>query len=126
MAEDVRETLEYIRSMTRKYRSIPGANAATANSLLDETDLLRQKIEQGLAAFAVSEEKDPLLLKELGEALQEAREASIEAELYLQREMQDLRQTLGTIRIGNKARRAYQTPRIGMGYTEGSFVDRRR
>lgn len=126
MDEEYRQILENIRSMTRKYRNIPGAASENVNALLDEIELIREKVQRGLALIASVEQGDPGRFQEIGEALQEAREASVTAEIYVQGELQDAREMLGSIRSGNKARKAYQPSTMGMGFSEGSFIDRRK
>lgn len=127
MDNDILATVEQIKAMTRKYRTMPGKPIDTVNALLDEVEIIRQKVDRSLAAFNSSiDDRDPGLVQMIGEALQEAREASVTAQLHLERELEDIRDAMGQIRTGNKARRAYQTPRVGMGYTEGNFIDRKK
>lgn len=118
--------LELIQTMTRKYRNIPGTAADTVNALLDEVEIIRDKVQRGLAAMTSAEDRDNQALQVIGDALAEARDASVTAEIYIQSELNDARQMLGTIQTGKKARTAYQSPRIGMGFTEGTYIDRRK
>jgi hypothetical protein len=126
MDDEISATLELIKIMTRKYQNIPGAAPETVNALLDEVEILRDKLQRALAVITSGEDRDYQQLQEIGDALAESRDASVSAQIYIQNELNDARKILGTIQIGKKARYAYQSPRIGMGYTEGNFVDRRK
>lgn len=126
MDGEIAALLELIQTMTRKYRNIPGSAAETVNALLDEVEIIRDKVQQGLSAVTAAEDRDPQQLQMLGDALAEARDASVSAELYIQSELNETRQLLGAIQTGKRARNAYQKPRIGLGYTEGNFIDRRK
>ena len=62
----------------------------------------------------------------LQSALSSAFQSAKDAQEYLEHEKVTAIDGLRQIKTGNKARQAYLPPAIGMGYTEGNFIDSRK
>lgn len=124
-----------------------------ANPVLRKTEVLRnlETCYDRLAAIVRDENADPQLItdltaeagrlidllnrdKSLVPAAQKVEELQLlerlkskveEVESLFHKEMDRIKQNLGGLKRGKKAVNAYKPPAVGMGYSEGKFVDRK-
>lgn len=88
-------------------------------------DELRMGIESALQKMN-STDIDSRNNAEILEGLRQAYNASARAQERIQKEKGRIGSVISQVRIGNQARQAYYPPAIGMGYTEGNFVDSKK
>lgn len=118
--------LKEIQQLTLIYQTIEKDQALEeVGALLNAAEELRVRIDEKLKEIQ-RDSLDPQLLQGIREALNEAHEASERAQQRIEEEKEEIRSALNKFRVGSHVRQAYRPPAIGMGFTEGNFIDSKK
>ncbi|NLY90586.1 MAG: hypothetical protein GX081_03140 [Firmicutes bacterium] len=96
-----------------------GADHTVISSFVDEAEQIVVLLSNILKKSVIEEEVELELMR----AVKAKADAIIQ---LLQEEMESIAESYAQIKTGQKAINAYQPPSVGLGYSEGKFVDRKK
>lgn len=117
-----------IKALTQElidlYLAIPKATSEELAALTARADAIQAELDVQLSAETASFSESQIT--ELIKSLAAAKTAANEACRYLESELKATGEEMTKIRSGQKVNRAYQPPAVGMGFTEGTFIDSKK
>jgi|GEM_PF-522568 len=120
--------LEALRSLEERYDRLAGIvqDENADPQLITDLSAEADAIVEFLKGRENSTEMDKASARSEQELLQRLREKSQAVEELFGKELGRIKESLGGLKRGKKAVSAYGPPAVGMGYSEGKFVDRKK
>lgn len=120
------DIVQAIEELTHVYEELdPSGEVETFESMLTKADQLKERVDEMLRAMS-AETVEPTMAHTIHLALIQAYKASLNAMNRVQSEKEEIGCSLNQLKVNNKARQAYSSPAIGMGFTEGNFIDSKK
>jgi len=121
---DTKAFQELSQQLNDLYLSIPKTEPQDLAELTARAKAILVELDSLLASAAGSFSTDQVA--EVEQSLTTLKQSAEAACTYLQNALKDTGEELARLKRGQKAHRAYQQPVVGMGFTEGSFVDSKK